>query len=120
MKKGIHPNYYTQAKVKCSTCGTEFNFGSTMESYTVSVCSRCHPFYTGEQQVILDAANKISSFKERINKTFELKKRLAEIEASREKRKKENVGVIASNDDKKLTLKDLLTSKGLNKNKTRK
>jgi len=115
MKKGIHPNYNLQAKVKCSTCGTEFDFGSTQESYIVAICSHCHPFYTSEQQVVVDTANKISSFKEKINKAEELKKRLAEIEAKRKEREKTRVGVISSNTEKRMTLKDLLAKKGSDK-----
>ncbi len=111
MKKGIHPTYYADAKVKCSTCGTEFDFGSTQEGFDVAICSHCHPFYTGEQQVVVDAANKISSFKEKMNKAEELKKRLADIEAKRKEREKTRVGVISSNAEKRVTLKDLLQAK---------
>ena len=48
MKQGIHPNYY-QAKVVCN-CGNEFVTGSTKKDIHVEICSKCHPFYTGQQK----------------------------------------------------------------------
>lgn len=48
MREGIHPNYY-QAKVVCN-CGNEFVTGSTKEDIHVEICSKCHPFYTGQQK----------------------------------------------------------------------
>lgn len=48
MKDGIHPQYY-QAKVVCN-CGNEFVTGSTKKEIHVEVCSKCHPFYTGQQR----------------------------------------------------------------------
>lgn len=111
MKKGIHPKYYADAAARCSTCGAEYQFGSTMNNITVAICSKCHPFYTGEQQVVIDTANKISTFKDRMKKTAELKKRLAEIEAKRKEKEKNRVGVISRGNENRLTLKDLLQSK---------
>ena len=46
MKEGIHPNYY-QATVTCN-CGNTFVTGSTSEEIHVEICSKCHPFYTGQ------------------------------------------------------------------------
>lgn len=108
MKAGIHPKYNADAKIRCSTCGTEYEIGTTADSFTVAICAKCHPFYTGEQQVVIDTANKISSYKEKMNKAEELKKRLAEIEAKRKERDAKKVGVIG---EKKVTLKDLLKAK---------
>ena len=47
MKEGIHPNYY-QATVTCN-CGNTFVTGSTKEDIHVEICSKCHSFYTGQQ-----------------------------------------------------------------------
>ena len=47
MREGIHPAYY-QAKVVCN-CGNEFVTGSTKEEIHVEICSKCHPFYTGQK-----------------------------------------------------------------------
>ena len=55
MKKGIHPEY-KQVKVKCH-CGNEFVTGSTKDEITVEVCSKCHPFYTGSQKLLLETAD---------------------------------------------------------------
>lgn len=46
MKEGIHPTYH-QATVTCN-CGNTFVTGSTNESIHVEVCSKCHPYYTGQ------------------------------------------------------------------------
>ena len=48
MKKGIHPDYY-QTTVTCN-CGNTFVTGSTKKEIHVEVCSKCHPFYTGQQK----------------------------------------------------------------------
>ena len=117
MKTGIHPIYFADASVKCSTCGTVHDFGSTMETFDVAICSHCHPFYTGEQQVVVDSANKISTFKEKMDKAEVLKKRLADIEAKRAEREKTRIGVISSNNEKRVTLKDLLQAKKETKSK---
>ena len=47
MKEGIHPAYH-QATVTCN-CGNTFVTGSTNEDIHVEICSKCHPFYTGQQ-----------------------------------------------------------------------
>lgn len=47
MKQGIHPEY-KEATIKCG-CGNVITVGSTKESMSVEVCSKCHPFYTGKQ-----------------------------------------------------------------------
>jgi large subunit ribosomal protein L31 len=73
MKKDIHPKYYPKAKVKCS-CGNEFTIGSTKEHLVVEICSRCHPFYTGQEKVI-DAMGQIQKFKKRLEKHAQLKKK---------------------------------------------
>ena len=60
MKEGIHPEYF-QAKVKCN-CGNEFVMGSTKEEIRVEVCSKCHPFYTGSQKLLLDVGGRVEKF----------------------------------------------------------
>ncbi len=107
MKKGIHPKYNKEVKFICSSCGSEYIFGSTLSKSEVfvPVCKNCHPAYTGQQQIIIDTANKISAFQERQTKTQKLKKRIQEIEEAR-KARRGSVGVIARS--QKPTLKDLL------------
>ncbi|MBP2651080.1 MAG: ribosomal protein [Firmicutes bacterium] len=49
MKEKIHPNY-SEAKVICG-CGNTFMTGSVKKELRVDVCSKCHPFFTGQQRV---------------------------------------------------------------------
>ena len=57
MREGIHPAYY-QAKV---VCNCEFVTGSTKEEIHVEICSKCHPFYTGQQKAT-SARGRIDKF----------------------------------------------------------
>ncbi len=63
MKKDIHPTYYEKAKVVCA-CGNVLTVGSTVPEMHVEICSQCHPFYTGKEQLI-DTAGRIEKFKAR-------------------------------------------------------
>ena len=49
MKKNIHPNY-VDATVICA-CGNTFTTKSSMNEIHVEVCDKCHPFYTGKQNL---------------------------------------------------------------------
>ena len=51
MKTDVHPSYHQMAAVVCS-CGHNFVAGSTKESLRVELCSKCHPFFTGEQKIV--------------------------------------------------------------------
>jgi len=73
MKKDIHPTYYTNAKVICA-CGNKFTVGSTLKEIRTEICSECHPFYTGKENII-DTAGRVDRFRARIRKTSELKKK---------------------------------------------
>lgn len=66
MKKEIHPEYYSDAKVTCA-CGHSFTIGSTKKEISVEICSNCHPFYTGAEKV-LDSAGRVEKFKARTAK----------------------------------------------------
>ena len=63
MKEKIHPKFYPEAKVHCG-CGNEFIIGSTMPEIRVELCSKCHPFYTGERRMV-DTAGRLERFKKR-------------------------------------------------------
>lgn len=71
MKKDLHPQYFTDAKVVCA-CGNTFTTGSTKQELHVEICSNCHPFYTGKQNLI-DTAGTIDKFKKKAAKSTELK-----------------------------------------------
>ena len=76
MKENLHPQYFTNAKVVCA-CGNTFTTGSTRPELHVEICSNCHPFYTGRQNLI-DTAGTIDKFKKRATKATEIKsKRIA-------------------------------------------
>lgn len=67
MKAGIHPTY-NRIKVTCSSCGNEFEAGSTSSELKVDTCSNCHPFFTGRQRFAA-AQGRIEKF----NKKYGLK-----------------------------------------------
>jgi large subunit ribosomal protein L31 len=67
MKEKIHPQYFPEAKVICS-CGNTFTVGSTQKEIRVELCSKCHPYYTGEQRVV-DTAGRVERFRRRYEKT---------------------------------------------------
>lgn len=67
MKKGIHPTY-NRVMVKCTSCGHEFESGSTSKELRVDTCSNCHPFFTGRQRFAA-AAGRIEKF----NKKYGIK-----------------------------------------------
>jgi large subunit ribosomal protein L31 len=64
MKANIHPKF-VEATVTCA-CGNTFTTGSVKQNLRVDVCSRCHPFFTGQQR-ILDSAGRVERFRKRFN-----------------------------------------------------
>ena len=64
VKNGIHPKYYS-ATVTCN-CGNTFVTGSTKEDIHVEVCSKCHPFYTGQQKATR-ARGRVEMFNKKYN-----------------------------------------------------
>jgi len=63
VKDKIHPEYHDNAKVTC-LCGNTFNIGSSNPEIKVEVCSKCHPFYTGNQRIV-DSMGRVERFKKR-------------------------------------------------------
>ena len=63
MKQKIHPTYHSEATVTCA-CGNTFTTGSTKPLIKVEVCSRCHPFFTGEQRIV-DTGGRVERFMRR-------------------------------------------------------
>ena len=62
MKDNIHPEYM-EAEVICS-CGNTFTVGSTKPVLKIELCSKCHPFFTGERRIV-DTAGRVEKFKRR-------------------------------------------------------
>ena len=61
MKQGIHPTFYNDAVVVCA-CGNTWTTGSTRKSIHTEVCSKCHPFFTGQQARLLDVEGQVDRF----------------------------------------------------------
>ncbi len=60
MKAGIHPEY--EASTITCACGAVYQTRSTRGSFSVDVCSACHPFFTGKQKM-MDTAGRVERFK---------------------------------------------------------
>lgn len=99
-------------KVTCS-CGNSFVTGSTLQqdTFTIEICSNCHPFYTGEQKIV-DTDNLVKKYEERVEKSkkmsFKSKKE------KMEKRRKRNQDA-TSKTSSTLTLKDMLDNAKVSK-----
>ncbi len=65
MKPEIHPTYEAAA-VTCA-CGAQFQTRSTRGSFTVDICSQCHPFFTGTQKLV-DTAGRVERFRKKYGK----------------------------------------------------
>lgn len=59
MKAKIHPKYH-QITITCA-CGNVIKTGSTSEDIQIEICSKCHPFYTGEMKYI-DTLGRVDKF----------------------------------------------------------
>ena len=59
MKPEIHP-VYRNASITCA-CGAKYDTRSTRGSYTIEICSACHPFFTGKQKLV-DSAGRVERF----------------------------------------------------------
>ena len=62
MREGIHPKY-AATTVTCS-CGSVFETRSTQDNLRIDVCSKCHPFFTGEQR-LMDQGGQVERFRRR-------------------------------------------------------
>jgi large subunit ribosomal protein L31 len=62
MKAQIHPKY-VEATIMCA-CGNTWKTRSTKETVHLDICSRCHPFFTGEQRIV-DTAGRVERFRKR-------------------------------------------------------
>lgn len=59
MKTNIHPELH-EVTAHCA-CGNVINTRSTNTDIKVTICSSCHPFFTGEQKLV-DTAGRIDRF----------------------------------------------------------
>ena len=64
MKTDIHPKWFPEATVTCS-CGNTWVTGATVAAIKTDICSKCHPFYTGEQRIV-DTEGQVDRFMKRL------------------------------------------------------
>lgn len=62
MKKDLHPTV-NNVMIRCA-CGHSFSSISTAEELSIDICSKCHPFFTGQQKFV-DTAGRIEKFSKR-------------------------------------------------------
>lgn len=62
MKANLHPEY-VDTTISCA-CGSVIKTRSTKQNIRVEICSKCHPFYTGDKKFV-DTAGRIERFKQR-------------------------------------------------------
>ena len=101
MKKNGHPKYYEETMVTCS-CGNTFTIGSTIKELNVEICSKCHPFYTGEMKFI-DTLGRVDKFKKSRQHADKIKVKL---QKKKEKKKKREI----QREEQPKTLKEMLQS----------
>jgi large subunit ribosomal protein L31 len=65
MKAEIHPNYAVTT-ITCA-CGEVIHTRSVKQNIRVEICSKCHPFFTGEKKFV-DSAGRIERFEQRYKK----------------------------------------------------
>ncbi|RLC92647.1 MAG: 50S ribosomal protein L31 [Chloroflexi bacterium] len=66
MKENIHPQFYPEAQVICA-CGNSWTVGATVPVIRTDICSKCHPFFTGEQRIV-DAGGQVERFMKKLKR----------------------------------------------------
>jgi len=62
MKKKIHPDY-KPTNIVCA-CGEVIETRSTKHNIRIDICSKCHPYFTGQQKLV-DSAGMVEKFKKK-------------------------------------------------------
>ena len=62
MKATGHPKY-VETTIICA-CGNTWQTRSTKDSIHLDICSRCHPYFTGEARIV-DTAGRVERFRKR-------------------------------------------------------
>ena len=65
MKKDIQPKY-EETTITCA-CGEVIHVRSTKKNIRVEICSKCHPFFTGDKKFV-DTAGRVEKFKKKYSK----------------------------------------------------
>ena len=66
MKAEIHPTVF-DAKVTCASCGATWVTTSTKKELRIDVCSKCHPFFTGESARLIDIEGQVDRFYKKLS-----------------------------------------------------
>ena len=112
MKKDLHPKYNNELKITCS-CGNSFVTGSTIleDNVTVDICSKCHPFYTGEQKIV-DTDNVVKKYEERLEKSKKMSFTSKKEKMAKRRAKMEQM---SSSPATALSLRDMLANAKISK-----
>ena len=65
MKKNLHPEVH-EVTAHCA-CGNSFETKSVNSELRVTICAKCHPFFTGDQKYV-DTAGRIEKFEKKYGK----------------------------------------------------
>ena len=65
MKEGIHPEL-KKSTIRCG-CGAALETLSTETVLRVDICSKCHPFFTGEERLV-DTEGRVERFQRKYEK----------------------------------------------------
>lgn len=84
MKTGIHPKYFESVEIRCS-CGNVIIAGSTKESLKTELCSKCHPFYTGQQKLV-DTAGRVDKFAAKMKRSASMKEEAVKRKEAKKKK----------------------------------
>lgn len=88
MKPKIHPKWYENAKVTCA-CGNTWTVGATVPEIRTDVCSKCHPFFTGEQRIV-DTEGQVDRFMRRLKAREDV---IREVQEHKEARTSPNLNI---------------------------
>lgn len=87
MKAKIHPQWFNDAKVSCA-CGNTFTVGATKAEIKVDICSKCHPFFTGEMKFV-DTLGRVEKFQKKITDAKVTAVAVAEKKAKKQQREEQ-------------------------------
>jgi large subunit ribosomal protein L31 len=79
MKPDMHP-VYPPARITCA-CGHVVETKSTRGSFSVEICSNCHPFFTGKYKLV-DTAGRVDRFRRKYAATNAAKEAAKEAAAA--------------------------------------
>ncbi len=89
MNPSIHPKWFADARVTCA-CGNSFTIGATKQQINIDICSRCHPFFTGEMKFV-DTLGRVERFQQRMTQA----QSISQVITNKKKKKKDREDAIA-------------------------